>query len=123
MEDVKNYLESIGYVVTKEDEFLLIFCFEQVVQNVKTACNISDVPPELSAVVVHRTCGEFLGYKIKSGKLDGFDMEQAVKSVQLGDSSITFSETSSAEDKLLMLSAALANSGESELICYRKIKW
>ena len=126
---VLQRLISFGYTIKEEDTFTIAFCIQKVENHIKSSCNISSIPDELIEIAVDRICGEFLFSKKQSGKLDaenGFDIETALKQVQVGDTNITFAVGEGAETletKLNSLISYLLNAGESDFICYRKIKW
>lgn len=127
--EVLQRLISFGYTVKEEDEFAIVFCIQKVENHIKNSCNIPSIPNGLIEIAVDRICGEFLFSKKQSGQLNaenGFDIETALKQVQVGDTNIAFavgdgSET--LETKLNSLITYLLNVGESDFICYRKIKW
>lgn len=127
--NVLQRLISFSYIVKKEDTFAIAFCIQKVENRIKNSCNISSIPNGLIEVAIDRICGEFLFSKKQSGKLDvenGFDIETALKQVQVGDTNITFAVGEGAETletKLNSLITYLLNVGESDFICYRKIKW
>lgn len=116
---VKSRLSSLGY--TGEDNFLLGFSIKKIEDRIKRACNLSIVPKGLYSVAVDMVCGELLFAAKSTGKLEGFDLEEAVKQVHLGDTSVTF-EGKSSEQKFELLLKRLM-SGEKEFICYRRLKW
>ena len=54
------------------------------------------------------------------------DLEIAVKSVQTGDTNVTFAigeGSMTDEQRFDAIVSSLLNTGEGELICFRKIKW
>lgn len=116
---VKSRLSSLGY--TGEDNFLLGFSIKKIEDRIKGACNLSIVPKGLYSVAVDMVCGETLFTAKSTGKLEGFDLEGAVKQVHLGDTSVTF-EGKSPEQKFDLLLSHLMG-GEKEFICYRRLKW
>ena len=67
-------------------------------------------------------CGEFLYLLKTTGKLEEFDLEQAVSSVKVGDTSVNVSGTSSDEAFNVMLNR-LRRSGEELIKCFRKIQF
>lgn len=122
-------LDSFGYTPSEDDSWMIAFSIQKVENHIKNSCNISSIPDGLKEVAVDRICGELLFSKKQAGKLNaenGFDIEMAIKQVQVGDTNVTFaigegSET--LETKLNSLISYLLNYGESDFVCYRQIKW
>ncbi len=117
-------LASLGYTVTDADTWVIGFCKDKVENHIKNTCNITSIPEGLVEIAVDRVCGEFLFGKKQSGQLDGtFDFEAAVKSVQTGDTNVSFDVAQSPENRFNTLLNYLQSRGEGDLVCYRKIKW
>lgn len=133
--DVDEYLYSlvierlsqIGVVVTVVDSLSLAFSIAKARNYVINYCNLQSLPSELTLVVVDRACGEFLYVKKGSGKLECTDenVNNAVKTIQAGDTSVTFAVGSELTVSQIMdnLIQFLIRGKEGELLCYRKIKW
>ena len=66
-------------------------------------CHVKKLPKGLFESACERVCGEFLYLLKTTGKLEEFDLEQAVSSVKVGDTSVNFSGTSSDEAFNVML--------------------
>jgi len=122
-DDVIKRLAALGYEATTEDDWMLDFIIQKVEDHIKNDCNVTAVPDGLHQVVVERSSGEFLFVKKQSGRLEGFDLESAVKQVQAGDTSVTFADGASPESRLDALLKYLMSCGGGELACYRKIRW
>lgn len=120
-------LSEIGVVVTVVDSLSLAFSIVKARNYVLSYCNLLSVPSELLLVVVDRACGEFLYVKKGSGKLECTDesVSNAVKTIQAGDTSVTFAVGSELTSSQVMdnLIQFLIRGKEGELSCYRKIKW
>ena len=123
-------LESLGYNITVNDNevWLIAFSVSEVVSHIKNICKISTIPKELNHIVIERAVGNVL-YNVKStGQSDNLpiDLETAVKSVQTGDTNVTFAigeGSMTDEQRFDAIVSFLLNTGEGELICFRKIKW
>ena len=119
-------LETLGYKLTVNDNnvWLIAFSINEVVSHIKNFCNISAIPKELNHIVIERVL-----YNQKStGQSDDLpvDLEIAVKSVQTGDTNVTFAigeGSMTDEQRFDAIVSSLLNTGEGELICFRKIKW
>ena len=121
-EDVVERLQSLGYTVTNDDEWLIGFTIEKVTWAIKNTCNISQIPEGLKYIAVDMVCGEFLSAKKGSGQLTGFDTEEAVKQIKEGDTTITYA----IGDGVITLDdliSHLINYGRSQLITYRRFVW
>lgn len=120
-------LLCFGYKTVKKDAWCLVFSIDKVINHIKNVCNISNIPNELNEVVIDRVCGEFLYNKKQSNQLDleNFDLDIAVKQLQLGDTNIQFAieNAETDEQKLNSLINYLVNYGKDDLICFRRLKW
>lgn len=121
-EDIVKRLETLTYSVTIEDVYFLKFVAEKIEKHIKNVCNISEIPDNLKNVYIDMICAEFLQFKYSTGQLndENFSLDDAV-SVSLGDASVSFgSDAPTRKFDALMDNL---KSGESDLICYRKIRW
>lgn len=110
---VKNKLKTLNLNDVADDE--INFTIEKVKFNIKNFCNIKEVPEGLKFTVIDMVSGEILKNALQTGKIESNEL----KSVQVGDTNISFID---AEDKTKRLLDSLLNK-ESELLCYRKINW
>lgn len=126
---VLKRLLSFGYILNEEDPYLVAFCIQKVENHIRNSCNINEIPKKLKEIEIDRVCGEILFSKKQTGKLNdesGFNIETAIKQVQAGDTNVIFATgegSETLEAKLNSLIAHLLNCGESDLICYRQLKW
>ncbi len=121
-DDVVVRLLSLGYELQEDDEFTLEQTMIETEQYIMNYCNLESVPEGLKYVATDMCCGSFLQTKASMGELDGLDMESAISDIQEGDVSISFSngmDYSQMFDKLINT----LTKKESELICYRKMRW
>ena len=102
-DDVVLRLLSLGYELQEDDEFTLEQAMIETEQYIMNYCNLESVPEGLNYVATDICCGSFLQTKASMGELDGFDVESAVSNIQEGDVTLT--------------------KKESELVCYRKMRW
>ena len=121
-DDVIERLKSLGYTVTAEDGFGLMFVIDKVTNIIKNDCNISEIPDGLYHIAVDMVCGEFLLVKKQGGQLADFNAESAIKQISQGDTSITYavSEGTAGIDGLISL---LMNKDRSQFATYRRFKW
>ncbi len=125
LDDVKKRLESFGYVITEADSWILDFIIQKVESHIKNQCNTVTVPVGLHQVAVDMAVGEFLLGKKSIGQLTGFDLETAVKSIQEGDTNITFAigEGSKTPEARLDALISFLMHPEDNYASYRCIKW
>ncbi len=122
-------LNCFGYKYVKEnDNWCLSFTIDKEINHIKNVCNIKEIPKELEETLIDRIVGNFLFNKKQANQLnaDNFDLDMAVKALQMGDASITFATgegSNTDEDKLNSLINYLMNYGEGDLVCYRKLRW
>lgn len=124
--DVLLRLESLGYVVKSTDSWMISFTIQKVENAIKAECNVDVIPEGLYQVAIDMICGEFLFTLKNTGKLEGFDLEVALKSVQAGDTNVTFAVgqgSMTPEQRLDSLFSYLIKSGKGKFACYRKFKW
>lgn len=125
LDDVKKRLESFGYLTTDADAWVLDFIIQKVENHIKNQCNTLTVPEALHQIAVDMAVGEFLLGKKSIGQLTGFNFEAAVKSIQEGDTNITFalgSGSMTPEERMNALISFLMHS-ETDFASYRCIKW
>lgn len=120
--DLLKRLESIGYVATESDAWMLSFSIQKVENDIKAECNTASIPDGLYFIAIDMICGEFLYSKKQSGNLAGFEVEQAIKAVQIGDTNVQFG-TSDSSSHFDMLITFLRMNGRGEFASYRKIRW
>lgn len=137
MEKIYERLISLGYAIendvgeggeiiyrpTPTDLMLITFISDKVTGNIKSECNIDEIPTEIESTVVDNIVGEFLMNKKALGTLviDDIDFSDAVKSITEGDTTIQFAEGSSQSEKLDMLIAYLMK--PIDFGRYRRIRW
>ena len=121
-------LAAFGLTLTEADSELLALAVEKAEWTVKNDCNVPEVPEGLLPVAADMSAGEFLRVKKMFGTdfltESGLDLEQAVKQIQLGDTTVAFSgDSQTPEQRLDVIIDALLKSGRGEFACYRKIRW
>ncbi len=131
IETIKSRLESLGYTYDEtKDEFVIKeFLMPKVKNHILSMTNQSTIPKELQKIAVDRVCGEFLLAKKNSGELviEPAAVTKELSSITEGKFTLNYavntSSTQSLDQKLDMLIDYLINSGEGDLLCYRKLKW
>lgn len=122
---VLQRLISLGYKLEENDDWILCFAMQGVENHIKSSCNVTSIPDELSNVAVDRVCGEFLFTKKQTGQLTmkDLDLSGAIASISEGDTSVSFVSGATDDDRFNLLVNYLMNKGEGDFVCYRKLKW
>lgn len=125
IDDTKRLLEALGYELKVDDDVLLDFCVSFAQNRIKAECNISTIPEELNETASRIAAGEFLSTRKSMGMLDGLniDLNSAVSQLKLGDTSVSFGNTPSAEQRLDIMISALRDNNYPELLAYRRMAW
>lgn len=124
-DDIAARLLCLGYIVTSEDTWLIDFTISKIENDIKNQCNVDVIPDELYQTKVDMIVGDFLFVKKNMGQLTDLDFSVAVKSIQEGDTNITFaigSGSSTPEQRF----DAIVNSLRNPSInfgSFRRIKW
>lgn len=125
-ENIKNRLSYLGYELKNSDEWTVNFLIDKVENSIKNKCNINIIPKMLEEAETDMICGEFLLYLKNSGNLDieNINIDAAVKSIQEGDTSISYSDKSKTpEERLDLIINYLMKNKTGDLIRYRRIVW
>ena len=119
-------LTALG-VAGAADDPLLDIALNNVQWRIKNLSNLSEIPEGLESLAVSMAVGEYLNMKKCSGQLEGFDLDAAaVKSIQEGDTNITFAlgeGSSTPEQRLNSLIDYLINGRIGEIYRYRLLVW
>lgn len=119
-------LTALG-VAGAADDPLLDMVLTNVQWRIKNLSNLSEIPEGLESLAVSMAVGEYLNMKKCFGQLEGFDLDAAaVKSIQEGDTNITFAlgeGSSTPEQRLNSLIDYLINGRIGEIYRYRRLVW
>lgn len=119
-------LTALG-VAGAADDPLLDIALNNVQRRIKNLSNLSEIPEGLESLAVSMAVGEYLNMKKCSGQLEGFDLDAAaMKSIQEGDTNITFAlgeGSSTPEQRLNSLIDYLINGRIGEIYRYRRLVW
>ena len=124
-DQVISMLTALGVTGAANDP-LLDMVLNNVQWRIKNLSNLSEIPEGLESLAVSMTVGEYLNIKKCSGQLEGFDLDAAVKSIQEGDTNITFAlgeGSSTPEQRLNSLIDYLINGRIGEIYRYRRLVW
>lgn len=114
-------LDSFGIELSSDDAFEVSYAVGKVQETIKNETNLDSIPNGLIYVAVDMVCGEFLNTRQTTGKLPEFNVEQAIKSVKVGDATTTFQD--GGEVGIGTLIDMLLTYKRGDLLSYRKLKW
>jgi len=127
LEEVGNLISAMGIPLTDGDDYLLSFSAGYVEQEIKNACNVSEVPEGLYKVAVGLILARFLTAKkakLTEADAEALDFTPMLKELSEGDTKQVWDtgSGSSAVQRLDLLIGAL-ESGRNQFITYRRLKW
>lgn len=125
-EAILALLAAIGITEAADDPTIAL-ALSGAEWRIRHLTNLSEIPEGLKSLAVSVAVGEYLRLKMGSGQLEGFDLDEAaVKSLQEGDTNITFAigeGSSTPEQRLDSLIDYLINGRMDELYRYRRLVW
>lgn len=120
---VEERLTALGCELTESDSTIISFIVTEVTNDWYISTNTNTVPDEMKPILANRVCGKFLLSKRSIGQLDIETLDfEVVKSVSMGDTSVTMGGTSNA-DLFDAYVNYLLNDGKGKVGCYRRLKW
>lgn len=122
-ESVTDESTGADYSFTPTEELILSFDIDKCVRRIEMELN-SDIPEEFEHVLIDMIVGEFLMSQKTLGtlKIGAIDCDTAIKTIQEGDTTITFVDGESESQKLDVLISYLMHP-EIDYADYRKIRW
>lgn len=123
LEAIKARLAHFRYEAASADDGMLTYIQTTVVQSTLLALNISVIPEDVEHIVIDKICGEFLMTKKSTGQSVGIDVATGIKSIQEGDTTITYDTATSPEAQLDMLLKWLISGRDGVLLRHRCIRW
>ena len=118
--DVVSRLKGFGYEVVEADNPFVDYLILRTEQEIKNLSNLNEVPEGLKFEWVDAVCGEFLRMKMATGKLE--NVSQVVKSIQEGDTSVSFAEGLTPEAQFLACLESL-KIDMNAIVKYRVMTW
>ena len=120
-EKVIELLSLFGVTAAASDP-LIDFAIKLVEDTIKNKINQEVIPEGLQTVEQYMIAGQYLMLKKSAGQLEdsGFQIEQAEKSIQEGDTSISFADETMTAEYLINY---LMTYGQDQLNRYRKLEW
>ncbi len=126
MNPITEKLSLMGISIPIEHQEVLSFLKLEVEESLQNLCNIEEIPEKAKSIISDMVMGKYLSFLKNAGKLEGFDLEAAVKTIQEGDTSVSFAlgeGSLTPEQRLDNLIQYLLYGRKGELICFRKIRW
>lgn len=129
LDDCIARLKQFGYEVSEDDKTTVQFELDKLIAYTVNYCNLASVaqlPDVLALRVVDRVCSEFLFYKKNTGQLTNFDYSQAAKSIEQGDTKVTFAvgQEGNTDESRFDKAVDYMQKGYDKWICkYRVMRW
>lgn len=124
IEDIKTRLETFGYKFNEaSDTYALNFAKDKAEQHIKNVINSSEIPEESKFATIDAICAEFLALKNGTGQLPDELIESVVKSVKMGDATITLDESASVGQQFDAIVSSMTNYYSDDFMRFRKMVW
>lgn len=123
--NIYQYLVSLGYTPTADDSFLIAYYIIDQSYSIQTVIDTTTMPDGLNTTLINRVCGYFLSAKISSGEIssDNFSYDDIVSSLKEGDTQVNYDTSTNKNALLKQLLDNLKLSGADVILKYRRIKW
>mgnify|MGYP006954660965 CR=1 FL=1 len=92
IEEVKTRLTTLGYEATEADDAFITFAIGKTEERIKAFTGLSDVPEGLKYEFIDEVASGIIQSKMATG---GGDIDKVVKSIQEGDTTVSFDGSSS----------------------------
>ena len=128
-QQVVDRLGQFGIAEEQIDVAALQFDMALILRYVVNYCNLdngNEIPEILDLRIIDRICSEYLMKKKNAGMLEGFDYEQAVKTIKEGDTQIQFAseaDGTTPEERFNKLVDYLYKNFDKWICKYRRIRW
>lgn len=129
MEEKLNELLTALGLADMADDPLKAYVLSSVTERLLNETNLTEQLPEgLACLGAELALGELLRLKKSMGllEIEGLDLDAAVKSIQEGDTNITFASGEGSltpEQRLDVLIACLTSDRSREVLRYRRLVW
>mgnify|MGYP003486214898 CR=1 FL=1 len=129
LDDCIARLKQFGYEVSEDDKAVVQFELNKMIAYTINLCNLHSVeqlPNVLAPRVVDRVCSEFLFYKKNTGQLTDFDYSLATKSIEQGDTKVTYAvgQEGNTNESRFDKAVEYMQRGYDKWVCkYRVIRW
>lgn len=121
---VKARLQQFGYTPLVTDDSMIAYEISKISSTVKRKLNLIVLPEDdMEEVLIDMVCGEFLAVKRSLGEYTPENVTQVVKSIQEGDTNITFDNKSTPDARLDGFIGWLSSGHNGALLTYRRVRW
>lgn len=128
--DVADRLDALGFPTAEAEAPLLSYTLEKAAQYIRNECNLSQIPQALRYALIDLTAADYLLAR-KAVPAAGEDavpgFEQAVKTIQEGDTTVTYMTAgeggSTPESRLDRLIAEIRGDALAQLLPFRRLVW
>lgn len=122
--DVIKRLKDFGYKYDEvEESHALEFAISKASWSVLNDTNCDVIPEGLLNIAIDMACAEFLLLQKGFGKLTDIVFESVAKSISEGDTSVTFVDGATPEQKFDAAVGHLLTGHKGEFARYRKLVW
>lgn len=118
---VKSRLESMGVIVPVDFDFTPLI--DSVRAWILIEINHDELPIELESALVDAVAAQFLVERSATNAIEGFDVSKSIKSINEGDTSVTFVDGSSDAARIEKLAANLFGGAKRQWSAFRKMRW
>ena len=123
VDDIDKRLQSLTYTLQKGEDWAVNFTIQSVTNTIKSNCNTTAIPEGLYNVAINMVCGEFLATKKALGQLSDAQMQSVIKSIEEGDTKITYADEKSLNSLFDTLVNNLRAGSASQFVRYRRLLW
>jgi hypothetical protein len=126
--EVTNRLAMLGYTAQTADITNISFCIQKVTELIRNECNTKEIPEELHTASVDMAVAEFFLAKqtFAPEDLENLDLETAVKQIDLGDATVSFSTGTDSPTSEMLLTAIINHflaAGKAQYSVFRRFRW
>lgn len=123
VDDIDKRLQSLAYTLQKGEDWAVNFTIQSVTNTIKSNCNTTAIPEGLYNIAINMVCGEFLTTKKALGQLSEAQVQSTIKSIEEGDTKITYADEKSLNVLFDTLMNNLRADSASEFVRYRRLLW
>lgn len=121
---ILDKLEFFGYEVQESDLSLIAEFTQETINDIKINCAVSEIPEEYDHIVAGAVVADFLNIKKSLNQLDISTLDfDAVASVSMGGTSVSYNAGDSDSAKFNTLIDTLKYKLKGVYPCLKKIRW
>ena len=125
-EAVKSRLKMLGYTPSDTDDVMIDWELKRAERYILDFCNVQKLPEELLETVVDMAAAQILMARKATGALEGYDFAAAVKSIQEGDTTVSYAVgegSQTPEQRFDALMSSMAAPPIQSHLRYRRLQW